>query len=350
MSTDSVYGPIEIALLARLLAVGQRPPSEAAVLKSVRSLLRGALAKDIDQRLRAGLDRLEIDGLRQRGSMTLTGAGKKQASELLGLRGTQTPKEWQALKRRLVELALGQKPRGPRPLSAAAIRAAALANKLGIDGARPRPSDVLDAWAARELGMSGKRLTIANVRAHVLSRALGIAALRDPKQIGSVATAHVLGVPRADTATIRAAVLGDWLTSPTSTKIAERAKKNGGREAVHADEPRALSRPTAPDDRVSLSAFADVVKTAAQSVTDGRFGRHKVFIAPVWSCLRDSKTFAPMNEGEFKAKLVEAHRAGHLRLSRADLTPAMAPELVAASEVAYLNAVFHFLDLEGDAS
>jgi hypothetical protein len=36
-----------------------------------------------------------------------------------------------------------------------------------------------------------------------------------------------------------------------------------------------------------------------------------------------------------------------LRLCRADLTPAMAPDLVSASEVSYLNAVFHFVDLEG---
>ncbi len=57
-----------------------------------------------------------------------------------------------------------------------------------------------------------------------------------------------------------------------------------------------------------------------------------------------------MSEDEFKAKLVEAHRSGLLRLSRADLTPAMAPEVVADSEVPYLNAVFHFVDLEGTLS
>jgi hypothetical protein len=92
------------------------------------------------------------------------------------------------------------------------------------------------------------------------------------------------------------------------------------------------------------------VKALAHEATDGRFGRHKVFIAPIWERARSVVPFCRMSESEFKARLVEAHRAGLLRLSRADLTPAMAPELVAASEAPYLNGVFHFVDLEGTVS
>lgn len=283
--------------------------------------------------------------------MTLTKNGTKKASAVLGLRGETTPK-WNLLKGILVELALGKKLRGPRAraLSAGAIRAAALARKLGIDSGSTSPSDVLDAWAARELGMADKRLTTANVRAHVLARAIGIGALRDPKRIGTVATAHVLGVPRMNATTVREAVFRDWLAATN-----EPADRNG---RVRPSEPSKPSEPSAPSDgnhrnqrtertqTGDLRTFADVVKAAALEVPAARFGRHKVFIGPIWNRLRENARLE-MKEGEFKAKLVEAHRAGLLRLSRADLTPAMGADLVSASEVSYLNAVFHFVDLEG---
>ena len=41
---------------------------------------------------------------------------------------------------------------------------------------------------------------------------------------------------------------------------------------------------------------------------------------------------------------MEAHRQGELRLARADLVAAMDPELVARSEIGYLNATFHFVE------
>ena len=330
------YGPMEIILLARLLAQGRKPLSEAEVMKSVRPLLRGPTTRtsEAEQDLRVALTRLADDGLVVSGTMVLTPSGKKQARDELGLTGKTVPTQWGALKAILVELALGKRTRGPRgtSLTAGAIRATALARKLGIETSSTRPSDVLDAWAARELGMEGQRLTVANVRAFVLSRAIGIGALRDPKRIGSVAMAHVLGVPRTDAGTIRDAVLADWLTTSRSV----------GRTSL----PR-RRRPSVDDE---LRAFANDVKSAAVEATDGRFGRHKVFIGPIWERMRDARRGAAMNEDAFKEKLVEAHRAGLIRLSRADLTPAMAPELVSASEVSYLNAVFHFVDLEGTLS
>lgn len=49
---------------------------------------------------------------------------------------------------------------------------------------------------------------------------------------------------------------------------------------------------------------------------------------------------------DFKAKLVAAHREGALRLARADLVAAMDEGLVARSETTYLNATFHFVEVE----
>ncbi len=86
--------------------------------------------------------------------------------------------------------------------------------------------------------------------------------------------------------------------------------------------------------RPSLVQFAEAARTAAaKAAPEFRFGTSKVFIA----ALGESRVT--------KNLLVEAHRAGLLTLSRADLIPAMSQELVAASEATYLNACWHFIDL-----
>lgn len=312
--------PLEAALLARLLVRSRRPPSESEVVKSVVALFGAAATSE---RIRHALEQLASEGMREAGEMSLTEQGRRRAIEVLELSARDVPTRWPALRARLAELALGKRGRG-RPMTASAIRAAALSAKLGLPG--DTPGEIFDALAARELGMPGKRLTMANVRAHVLSRALGIDSLRDPKRIGAYATAKVLDVPRTDAASIRDAVLRDWLGSPPPPK-------------------KTVAK--APSE---LDAFATVVKELARENVEGRFGRHKVFIAPLWARARTEATLGGLSETEFKAKLVDAHRAGLLRLSRADLTPAMTPEIVAASEVPYLNAVFHFVDLEGSLS
>jgi hypothetical protein len=296
----------------------KKPPTEAEVTKSVSALL-GSDAARAGERIRDALERLEANGLREPGKMTLTEKGRSRALDLLESSARSAPTRWPALKARLAEIALRPKS-GGRAMTASAMCAAALSAKLDLPEESSSPSKVLDAFAARELGMSGKRLTVANVRAHILTRALGIDSLRDPKRIGAVATAKILDVARTDATSIRDAVLRDWLAKPKST-------------------PKPFD----------LDSFATAVKELARA-SDERFGRHKVFIAPVWERARANATLRELSESEFKAKLIDAHRAGLLRLSRADLTPAMSREMVAASEVPYLNAVFHFVDLEGSLS
>lgn len=314
--------PVETAVLARLLVKSKKPPTEGEVVRSVGALLGSD--GHAGERVRTALAGLEAKGLREPGAMTLTEEGKSRALTLLALSARAIPARWPAVKARLTEVALGRTG-GGRSMTASAIRAAALSAKLGLDAESASPASVLDAWAARELGMKGQKLSIANVRAHVLTRALGIDSLRDPKRIGAVATAKVLDVARTDATSIRDAVLRDWLTPP--------AKESASANASPSD----------------LDSFASTVKELARE-SEERFGRSKVFIAPIWERARAQASFESLSEHDFKSKLIDAHRAGLLRLSRADLTPAMSREMVAASEVPYLNAVFHFVDLEGTLS
>lgn len=83
--------------------------------------------------------------------------------------------------------------------------------------------------------------------------------------------------------------------------------------------------------RKSLVDFADAVKTAASRVKGKpyRFG-DKVFLAAIGDAL-DQK---PLHKST-RDLLVEAHRAGLIVLSRADLTSAFPADVVRASRVAF---------------
>jgi hypothetical protein len=87
-----------------------------------------------------------------------------------------------------------------------------------------------------------------------------------------------------------------------------------------------------------LRRFADAVVYAARRAPESyRFCRYKIFIAALHP------------NQHTRRLLVEAHRAGFLRLARADLTPAMSKRMVKDSEVGYMNAVWHLIDLSEGA-
>jgi hypothetical protein len=90
--------------------------------------------------------------------------------------------------------------------------------------------------------------------------------------------------------------------------------------------------------------FADRVTRAAHEAPTGGFGEEKTMISHVKAHLdRTDPAFARMNPEQFKAKLVEAHRAGHMELGRGDLFDGMNRHDVAASSTKHLNAEYHFV-------
>lgn len=92
----------------------------------------------------------------------------------------------------------------------------------------------------------------------------------------------------------------------------------------------------------TLEAFARRVVAAARTARTGRFGEHKVFLSHVHRAIGGDLE-------AFKARAIEAHRAGLLTLSRADLVEAMPAADVRASEALYLGEQFHFVRLEPEA-
>jgi hypothetical protein len=91
-------------------------------------------------------------------------------------------------------------------------------------------------------------------------------------------------------------------------------------------------------------AFAATVLAAARRSETGRFGDNKVFISRLFETLAKERAIAT-DLNAFKRRLLTAHFAGRLSLSRADLVEAMAPEDVEQSETQDGPSTFHFVRL-----
>lgn len=93
---------------------------------------------------------------------------------------------------------------------------------------------------------------------------------------------------------------------------------------------------------LSDAEFAAKVRGAADAQAHG-FGAEKVYIADVWAAL--SAEDPSLSRAEFDRRLLAAHAAGLVELSRADLVQLMDPDVVHRSAVKHPSGVaeFHFL-------
>lgn len=271
-----------------------------------------------------------------------------------------------AVVRKTRALALDEHPAAGEAIDALAWK------ELGVD--TPAPFDlkaVVELLLGRALGSSEPvdlgegRFDIKSVKAFLLGRALGRAEPDPAKALAQLA-AKTVASPRPDDALIRVAALREWLsagfgeeargTAPTR----EAAPAEPSREAARA--PAAPPPPVGRDERDArardrdavapppangddLGRFArDALDAAGRSRT-GRFGDGLVFISHAWRSFASRGDRAATSLNAFKEKLVSAHRAGLLVLTRADLVEVMDPVDVAESETRYLGARFHFVRL-----
>lgn len=106
---------------------------------------------------------------------------------------------------------------------------------------------------------------------------------------------------------------------------------------------RALANASAaaPDADVPLEQFVDRVNAVAGDCDHGRFGRNRLLITALFEDYRQRYPDTALDA--FKQQLLLAHRQRLLTLARADLQEAVAAADLAASEIQYLGARFHFL-------
>lgn len=95
-----------------------------------------------------------------------------------------------------------------------------------------------------------------------------------------------------------------------------------------------------------LSEFTREVKIIAANGAVGWPGNKRAFISHVWCDLRTKFPQWNLSGDEFKEMILNAQRAGLLRLAIADLRDKSNVEDVAESRIAYKNSEWHFIRVE----
>ncbi|RUL86824.1 hypothetical protein [Tautonia sociabilis] len=361
MTTPQAFPPVDLLVLARVLAGGEKGATISTLTKDVGALLEHRLARPaIQDRITRSLDAMAARGLvelarTKKGTISkvvLSDAGRRSVLEALGYATRPSRLTWDALKKGpLAAMALGLPiPKGEElknfstdpGYKAALLRSV---RTLPIDRAFPSKKQAENALFWRLLGIeSDKEFTVANIKNALLGRELG-AAVSKPDQGITLLLARAVGARRADGKELRLAPLRAWIDRIEAAAGAG----NGAVEVSPARPPEVepdggegptpvVSRPPLP-----IEEFARRVLQAARDCPTGRFGEHKVFIAHVRRALASDPDFNGMDDGTFKRRLAQANNARLLDLTRADLVPAMDPRDVRESEVEYYGATFHFI-------
>jgi hypothetical protein len=330
MTTSIATSLVGDLILVRLLASGKQPPSPKRVREDLERFFKHLPNAEQWQ---GYLDELVRGGLLTARPYRLTDAGRTEALGFLGLDALPARTYWKTVRTRyLLTRALGvpEATAETRKRVADADGLGAFLLKTHFDlpaGAGTTLPRALEALVCKELGFSAET-SLDAVKAIVLSRLLGSAERLDMQQIREQLPRQVVGARKGGVEELREAALQRWVEG-----------ENGQRSEATATEELG---------GFDLPSFAATVQAAARHCPTGRFGDNKVFINHVWHGLRQEPGFPDLGLPAFKARLVEANRAGLLRLERADLVQAMDPTDVRESETPYLNAVFHFVLVERD--
>jgi hypothetical protein len=205
-----------------------------------------------------------------------------------------------------------------------------IAEQLRASDSPKTSVSLVNSWLVRAFGVRSSKLTLDSLRAALLARELGVPPKPKLDDVVRLGAAKLAGSPKATRGDLVRSLTSRWLAGEPSA-IALRA------EAKIRPEPATKST-QGPD-------LVRKIRAAASGTGARRFGPDKVFIASVWESLRNDPDVSALGEQGFKRALVEAHRAGTLVLSRADLIAAMDPRDVAASEIRHLNATYHFIQV-----
>lgn len=340
-------------LVLACLATKRRPPSVTRLEKELSPLVDSRLSQ---RELAASLSsRLEV--LRSRGAIDERRAPTDDGLDLLRRAlGVRTlPKQWSKVWRALVPaLALGLPgDQWSKLASAERIRARVIRQEHELDlPERPTLTQAVDAriWQALGLEEQGP-LTLGKLRRAVLEKTLG-RSLRhrsvDTERAGQWLATVAAGTTTRDIAPIQRALVSRWLFEPEAAP--SEVSPPGPEPAPRKHRETPAPRPAPVEDaevpeRPDLEGWAQQVQALAERTPSGRYGDERVFIASVWHAAETKPRPPSPSLSDFKARLVEANRAGLLRLHRADLVGAMDPQLVSESETHYLNATFHFIEI-----
>jgi hypothetical protein len=313
-------------ILVRLLAAAKKPPSLGDVRKSLAPLVEHRLSgPEWGRAFDEALNQLRAAGLVEPKRLSLTGAGRAKALIFLGVSSLPPGATWKTLKDKyLIARALGTSLESPevtnRLKDANGLRALVLKQRYGLTMVAPSLTQAIDALAWKQLGVdSDKPFKAELVLQHLLSLPAGLKS----DSLRALIAGQSVQARNSKAEELRLAAIRRWLD--------------------HAATAPAAPPPPPGPPPFDLPTFAARVVTAARDAPTGHFGDNKTFIAHVRRQLTAEGRYRDLSDTAFKHHLVEANRAGLLRLSRADLVEAMDPADVRDSETSYLNATFHFV-------
>jgi hypothetical protein len=323
VSPDLLAPPVNA--VADLLLVRMALPN--ATPKKIREdlgkLVAGGMSAAALDELRSELAQAGLLTKTKRNTFALSEAGRERGLQFLGVAELPPGTSWSKVTARyLFPKAAGLSANAAAKLDKGdKLTAFVLKQKYGLaTGAGATVSQVAEAIACKELGFS-EETTLDGLLCALLSRLMGAERLTKASLVKQLPLFET-GLTVASAEAVRRKVVRDWL---------------GGAPVSSPGEP------------FDLSAFAATVRAlAADSRPQDRFHLNKVFIAALWRASQREPSLQHFSLAEFKQRLIEANLQNLLHLSRADLVPAMDPQLVADSETVYLNATFHFVLLEGD--
>lgn len=179
-----------------------------------------------------------------------------------------------------------------------------------------------DALISKALGFSGK-VTVARLRAHVLTRGLNLAPAFTAKENLEAVAERVARHVQA--------------TAAPSTQVPFRPALVS--VPINRNPPASIPAPATPAD-----LLLDVVREAIPQIgADGRFGPEKVFVSALFHYIEDDVRMPELSLDRFKRWLVTANRDQLIDLVRADSQGDMDSRLLEESEIQDFGATFHFV-------
>lgn len=357
-------GPVGQILLARIAAEGGATRAEVA--RELAPLFNHKLSPaDWKRTAEVQTGQLVASGLvtDTRGRLAPTDDGRAVAAKYLGAAGASRP--WAELRDVwLTAKALGLEGESASKLKALlrqdSLRGLIVQRAFGLPLKKNQPAAKLRAQLAlialeRAFGNKVKAgFGPRDALPAKAGRLLACQLLKSPREFGTDArliaelAAEHAGAKDADADALRLGLLQGLGARALAALDSERSAPVVTAQRVvpipaNDQLPPAAAPPSA---RPDLSEFTRKVQAAAAGNAEGWPGNRKAFISRVWNAIRQTESQWGISEIEFKCMLAEAHRAGRITLSNADLKDKKNLQELESSAVLYKNAVWHFVRVE----
>ena len=343
-------------ILARVGAGGAAGTTMAEVRRDLAGLLAHRLSPgEWRAAAEAGVSRLTSQGLlaTQKSRLGVTPAGREALAGYLG-RPLPASAVWVTVR----DTWLSARALGLHTAPAARIRS--LAKAVGLRAAildahfqlalsgQPTSAQIRHALAARAAGdhrtrpADGERTLAHRLLRYPLP-------LRTDREIIAGLAAEAVGASATDAKSLRLAVLRQLFVNQSAPPLAAEAIPGGTEPATQPATTTLVATESTKATGLAacdLPVFARCVLSAARHTAEGWPGNRKAFISHVWQSIRETEIGDAVSETVFKSRLAEAHRAGFLKLTNADIRDKSRIGDIAASAVTYMNADWHYVRVE----